>query len=246
MSNNPAQAFLSGIKNKITKEQLKEKAETYLMSSDDMFNTIHSKLYLIAGNIITNYSEADGIQSANYYDDVTQKPKTQLIDAAVEMALDHAGYCLALVPGGKNNRANMSSIRLTSADKKLVSDVVIDFSKVNGDIVRLASETKQGGEIRVWDGGRTLSTDMTGLLIVKGDVTVEADFTGLILASGKVTVNGNHEMKADSILVGNLLEYVKTDEELAKLFYALNGAVKYDSTKLEECIAYQNWERNAE
>ena len=83
------------------------------------------------------------------------------------------------------------------------------------------------------------------MLICDGDVTVSADFTGLILANGKVTVNGDRDLKYDMILVGNLLEYIKTDDELAKLFRALNGRGAQNDTMLEQCVYYQNWEKNA-
>ena len=66
------------------------------------------------------------------------------------------------------------------------------------------------------------------------------------MAKGKVTANNNKNLTADIIMTGKLMEFIKSDKDLSKIFHALNGTVKQDSTNLSECISYQNWKRNEE
>ncbi len=229
------------------KEDLRTKAITYLAATN-LTNTFFSgNLYLIAGNILYNYDATngkDGMQSANYYDG--SDPNAELLADGKKMALNYLGNCLTLLPGGSAGRD--SNIRLEADDftsRALVATKIIDFSNLTSNITRTALETNTAGSIIVSKGDYVVGSDTTGLLICDGDVTVSADFTGLILANGKVTVNGDRDLKYDMILVGNLLEYIKTDDELSKLFWALNGRGAQNDTMLEQCVYYQNWEKNA-
>lgn len=227
------------------REQVAERAKTYLASTDMKNDRFSGNLYLIAGNIVYNYdatNAAEGVQSANYYDG-SGKPKQDLLEDGKKMALNYLGRCKTLLSSGSTGREN--DIRLHEDEEALVASKIIDFSKVTGTIDKTDSES--GGRFTVVNGDYVIrnGTNQKGIVVAKGNVTVEADFTGLIIAGGKVTVVGNRTLKYDMILSGNLLEFAKTDEELAKIFWSLNGAVTQDPTALEQCISYQNWEKNA-
>lgn len=100
--------------------------------------------------------------------------------------------------------------------------------------------------MRICKGDYTVSSNMTGLLIVDGDVTVSSDFTGLILATRKVNVaNTGLKLQSDMVTVGKLFDYIRTDEALSSLFRDLNGTLKKRPSDLAECISYQNWVKNS-
>lgn len=223
------------------KEELDERARTYISTSDENGMKLSPNLYLIAGNIIHNYYAGSGssIQNDNYYDN-SGKPKSELLEDGKKIGLEYVGRQLTLLASGATG-----SMRLAEGADALVKDRIIDFDKVQaaGRIDRADAES--GGHVLVEPGDYTVDTSDKGIIISDGDVTVQADFTGLILAKGKVTTVGNRDLKADIILTGKLLEMVKKDNELAELFRALNGSVKQNPTNLSECISYQNWEKNA-
>jgi hypothetical protein len=232
------------------REQINEKAKSYLVSTDMTNTKFSGNLYLIAGNVVYNYAATggtSGMQTANYYDSTTQKPKTDLLADGKKMALNYLGFCRTLLASGSTGRD--SDIRLNSSDLPLVSDVIIDYSKLSSNIEKWVSAAgKSNVHIMVSNGDYVVGSDDTGLIIVNGNVEVKnADFTGLILANGTVTVNGNCKMTADAVLLNDILEQIKTDpalEEIAKLFRALNGTSTQSATDLEKCISYQNWEKN--
>lgn len=232
-----------------SKEQIFERAKTYLVSTDVTNTRFSGNMYLIAGNVVYNYEATggtSGLQTANYYDNATQKPVSDLLADGKKMALNYLGNCLTLLPSGSTGRE--SDIRLNAADDPLVSGVIIDYSKLTSDISKMVSTSVEPhAHIQVKNGDYTIGTEDKGLIIVNGDVTVEANFTGLILASGKVTVNGNWNLTADMVMVGDILEQIKTDPNLAdiaELFRALNGTSKQNATDLEKCVYYENWDRN--
>ncbi len=232
-----------------TTEQLSEKAKTYLVSTDLTNMKFSANLYLIAGNIVYNYEAtggSNGLQTANYYDSTTQKPAAELLADGKKMALNYLGNCLTLLPSGSSGRD--ANIRLDASDSPLVSGVIIDYSKLTADITKdVTTSVEPNAKIWVKKGDYTVGTKASGLIIADGDVTVQADFTGLILTNGKVTVNGNYTLKADMVMLGEILEQIRTDpafEQIAKLFRALNGTSKQNATDLEKCVYYQNWERN--
>lgn len=124
-------------------------------------------------------------------------------------------------------------------------------------------------DLMVVDTTDTTQTGVNGLIVTKGDVIIDAPFRGLIIAGGKVTVNTTENakapaafegliiaqkkvevtrdavMKANIVMINEILEYVKHDEGLAEIFNALNGTVSEDETALEKCITYQNWRKEA-
>ena len=51
-------------------------------------------------------------------------------------------------------------------------------------------------------------------------------------------------MKANIVILSELLDYIKADPELSKIFKAFNGKVSEDPTELEQCITYQNWKKD--
>ena len=78
------------------------------------------------------------------------------------------------------------------------------------------------------------------------EVEVSNDFTGLILSAGKVTVRhaSNPVLKSDMILLDQIMEYVKTDPDLSKLFKGLNGTLTDNPTDAARCISFDGWKKN--
>ncbi len=232
------------------REQINEKAKSYLVSTDMTNTKFSGNLYLIAGNVVYNYAATggtSGMQTANYYDSTTQKPKTDLLADGKKMALNYLGFCRTLLASGSTGRD--SDIRLNSSDLPLVSDVIIDYSKMTTNIKKRVTAAGTDAYIVVNNSDYVVDSNDAGLIIVNGNVEVKdgVNFTGLILANGTVTVNGNCTMTADAVLLNDILEQIKTDpalEEIAKLFRALNGTSTQSATDLEKCISYQNWEKN--
>lgn len=230
-------------------EQLAEKAQSYLISTNMGNSSFSGNMYLIAGNIVYNYEATDGtgMQSANYYNS-SGKPQSALLDDGKKMALNYLGKCLTLLSSGSTGRSD--DIRLGTSDytddNKLVSGKILDVAEINNltNAVTTKDDSATGGRITIVKGNHTISSDSKGIVIATGNVTVNADFTGLILTTGQVTVTGNHTLKADMVLVGKLLDIIKKDEDLCKIFKALNGGYTQDTTKLEECVSYQNWQKN--
>lgn len=239
------------------KEELREKGKVYI-SNEDLGIKFDQTLYLLAGNVMNNYysESGTGLQTANYFG-TNQKASQSLLDEGKRMGQNYVGCQLGLTPA-KNTTGAM---RLPSVDadgnpvvtEPMVASTILDFgnTKFNEkvpDALLVKGPDKTGvenGTIYVSKGDYTVSSAMTGLLIVNGDVTVRSDFTGLILATGKVTVDsGNLKLKSDMILVGKLFDYIRTDEDLVPLFRELNGTLKTRPSNLAECVSYQNWSKN--
>ncbi|MCH5252315.1 MAG: hypothetical protein J1F22_05015 [Lachnospiraceae bacterium] len=251
------------------KEDLEERATTYISTTDDSGMKLSPNLFLIAGNIIHNYYDANGssiVPDANnsdttaqsYYDDAGNVNEALLKDGN-KIGKEYVSRQLSLLAS-----ETTTSMRLSGNDKKdpLVAERIIDFDKVKA--AAPVDKTESGVRIHVepnsinnyqldetvakgiyiYGGNVTVKGNFTGLLIAGGNVTVENDFTGLILAGGEVTTVGDRDLKADVILTGDLLEVVKKDDVLASFFQGLNGSAKQDPTKLSECISYQNWVKN--
>lgn len=233
-----------------SREQLAEKAQSYLLSSDMGNSSFSGNMYLIAGNIVYNYQATNGslgMQSANYYD-ASGKPQTALLEDGKKMALNYLGRCLTLLSSGSEGRTG--DIRLNAMDyaneNKLVSGKILDVAEINNltSAITTKDDSSTGGRITIAKGNYEIGSDAKGIVIATGNVTVNADFTGLILTTGEVKVTGNHTLKADMVLVGNLLEVIKNDKDLCKIFKALNGGNTQDPTKLEKCVSYQDWKKN--
>lgn len=222
------------------KELMDERAKTYIATTDSTGMKLSPNLYLIAGNIIHNYYATGGssLQADNYYDS-TGKPKAELLADGNKIGQNYVGMQLSLLAS-----ESTGSMRLAEDAQALVADRIIDFSKVTGTISKTDSAT--GGRIHVVPGDYVVDGSITkGIIIAGGNVEVQSDFQGLILAKGKVTtVGGNRNLKYDMVLVGNLLEMAKQDEDLADIFYGMNGSLVKNPTNLSQCIYYQNWQKN--
>lgn len=236
------------------KSLLDERAKAYISTSDASGMKLSPNLFLIAGNIIHNYYAASGSgkQQPNYYDN-TGKPKQDLLDDGKRIGKSYVGMQLTLLPSGVSENypdgttpaTPPDSMRLAEGVKPLVEGRIIDFSKLTGVIDK--TDSKSGGRVYATPGDYTVDGSISkGIIISGGNVEVTGDFTGLILAKGKVTANNNKNLTADIIMTGKLMEFIKSDKDLSKIFHALNGTVKQDSTNLSECISYQNWKRNEE
>ncbi len=234
----------------INQEELQKKAKVYI-SDQDLNIKFDQMLYLVAGNVMNNYYNADGapLQKATYFGD-NQQPESRLLEEGQRIGQKYVGYQLGLTPS-KNTTGVM---RLSPTAPRLVSETIVNFqdpdfkSKVTeAETVKTEADTGVSGAVlRICKGDYTVSSAMKGLLVADGDVTVSADFTGLILATGKVSVaNTGIKMQSDMVTVGKLFDYIRTDEALSPLFRDLNGTLKKRPGDLAECIGYQNWVKNS-
>lgn len=234
----------------INQEELRKKAKVYI-SDKDLNIKFDQMLYLVAGNVINNYYNANGapLQKATYFGN-GQEPESQLLEEGQRIGQKYVGYQMGLTPS-KNTAGNM---RLSPAAPWLVSETIVDFQNptfkdkvTEAETVKTEADTGVSGAVlRICKGDYTVSSNMTGLLIVDGDVTVSSDFTGLILATGKVNVaNTGLKLQSDMVTVGKLFDYIRTDEALSSLFRDLNGTLKKRPSDLAECISYQNWVKNS-
>lgn len=240
----------------VNKEELQKKGKVYI-SDKDLNIKFDPMLYLVAGNVINNYYNANGtsLQKATYFGD-NQQPELRLLEEGQRIGQKYVGYQLGLTPS-KNTEGNM---RLSSEEPppRLVSETIVNFQDsefkkkvTEAETVKTEADTGVSGAVlRICKGDYTVPSEMggmKGLLVVDGDVTVSADFTGLILATGKVTVADNNsiKMQSDMVTVGKLFDYIRTDEALSSLFRDLNGTLKKRPSDLAECISYQNWVKNS-
>ena len=255
------------------KDQLKDKAKTYLRATN-MNATFSPNLYLLAGYIAYNYEATgagQGIQSPQYFTDGDNgKPKAELLEDARSAVKSYYAYCMSLTPSWSET----GRIKDTKDEERLVAGRILedladpsvwDISKVerntsdrtkvmveavSGDYSTgtLMNTAVSGDNVRgiiVATGNVTVDADFRGLVIAGGDVTVEeADFDGLILAKGNVSVTRDQELTANIVVLSELLDHIKSDPELSKIFKALNGKTTEDPTDLEQCIGYQNWQKD--
>lgn len=255
------------------KDQLKDKAQTYLRATN-MSATFSPNLYLLAGYIAYNYDATgagQGIQSPKYFTDGDNgKPKAELLEDARGAVKTYYAYCMSLTPSWSET----GRIKDTKDEERLVAGRVLedladtsvwDISKVerntsdrakimveavNGDYSTgtLMNTAIHGDKVRgivVATGNVTVDAGFRGLVIAGGDVTVEeADFDGLILAKGNVSVKSDRKLTANIVVLSELLDHIKSDPELSKIFKALNGKTTDDPTELEQCIGYQNWHKD--
>lgn len=246
------------------KEMLRDRAETYISTTDNDGMKLGAQLYLIAGNIIHNYYAASGEpakQEANYFDGAGNPNAAMLRDGQTKMK-NYLGKQLSLVNSGYT-----SDMKLTEPDgsekpicryellpdslkSELVKDRIIDFDAVNADsgiMPVIRDNTAAGGTLYITPGDYTVDgTIDKGLIISGGDVTVNRSFEGLIIAKGTVSVNGsNIKLKSNLMMVGALLEMARNDASLSKYFIGLKTLDKR-SVNVAECIRYENWERDNE
>lgn len=234
---------------------LRDRAETYISTSDNEGMKLGAQLYLIAGNIIHNYYSTTGKsvkQDANYFDGTGAPNEGMLLDGQKKMQ-NYLGKQLTLVNSGYKTGMNTRYELLTGAQKKeLVRDEIVDFDAINADsslmnIQKNNTDTAVGGTLFITPGDYTVDGSITkGLIISGGTVTVNRDFEGLILAKDKVIVSGsNINLVSNASLVGSLMDMVEKDPDLAKYFHKLKKEEK-DDTSVADCISYENWKRDSE
>lgn len=239
---------------------LKKRGEIYISDQDAAGLKISPALYLVAGNIVDNYKNGTSLslKEANYFkNDGT--PKEGLLKDGFQQGSEYVGLITSLVPG-----RSTGSMRLTEAEKKeesglLVSSQIVDNSKLTTEKTVDVPDNYTGGisgvQIQLMPSGTSdgAGTDGATVTISKGlviagkgvNVKVSRDFTGLILSSGKVTMTASApSMTADPVLVDQILEYIKTDKELSKLFYGFSGVLTNNPTQMNECVSYDNWKKN--
>lgn len=242
------------------REMLKDRAETYISTTDNDGMKLGAHLYLIAGNIIHNFYAASGEpakQEANYFDGAGNPNAVMLSDGRTRMQ-NYLGKQLALVNSGytsdmedsSGNKVYRYELLKSDLQKELVKDRIIDFDAIDADVgimpvTRTHAET--GGKLYITNGDYVVDgTIEKGLIISGGNVQVNRSFEGLIIAKGTVTVNGsNIQLKSNLLMVGALLEMVRNDASLSKYFRELKTFDKR-SVNVAECIRYENWERDNE
>lgn len=236
------------------REMLDERAQVYISALDNSGMKIDPSLYLIAGNIVHNYLEQSGSsllakgQNADYYDN-TGNPKPELLLDGKNKGCDYVGLQRTLLTAGSTG-----AMRLDDSEEPLVSGRIIDTTKLGAarteDVPAQFIPGTTKAEIQIIPpSAGTASVEIdTGLVIAGENVEVEVykDFTGLILSAGKVTIRhaSNPTLKADMILLGQIMEYIKTKPELADIFKGLNGTLTDNPTDAARCISYDGWKKN--
>jgi hypothetical protein len=231
---------------------LSERAKVYISGTDMSGLKLSPTLFLAAGNIIQNYNDTSGsiAKNGDEYFDGSGNPKEDLLRDGRTMGCEYVGLQKSLIASGSTG-----SMRLDDSEEPLVSGTIIDSSKIaSSDTKSVPAEytpDTTGAKIQIIKAGSgetEVSIDK-GLVIAGEDVNVkvEKNFTGLILSAGKVTIpqNMNLNMKADSVLIKQIMEYIKSDSYLSSLFPALSGTLTNNPTDTTECVSYSNWVKNS-
>lgn len=256
-------------------ERMRTKADAYLLEPNlntTFSPSLYLLAGYVAKNYETgalespDYLEKNGSQKG--------KPIQSLLDDGRRMANAYYSYCRSLTASYPNPSGSGIADRIEGDTEKLVAEKLLDMSKLDVSKVGLNPDAGSGADpakplvyvrddcttdslgemdfsqkgikgILVAKGDVTVNKSFRGLIIAGGDVTVEEDFDGLIIAEGKVDVVRDSTLTANIIVVGELLEHVKKDPGLSEIFNSLNGAATDDATKLEQCIGYQNWVKDA-
>lgn len=232
------------------RQELDDRAQTYISTTDLEGMKLSANLYLIAGNIIHNYYSSNGHsekQDANYFDS-SGDPNKEILNDGNRKMQNYLGKQLALVNSGFKSSMNSYRYELldSSYQKELVEDVIIDFNKVDADGSVSKYDPETGGTIYITSGDYEVNGSITkGLIVSGGDVTVTKPFEGLIIARGKVMVSGpDLQLEANISMLNDLLDIVKKDSGLSKYFRGLNDD-EDKSVYVAECINYENWSRNS-
>lgn len=224
------------------KEQLDERAQSYISTTDNTGMKLSPNLYLIAANIIHNYYATNGssFQVQNYFDDKTGKPNSELLQDGRDYGWQYVGRQKTLLPSGG------TSMRMDKVADPLVTTKIIDVSAIPGREGEYTDDKgKIPGAITIKSGNYTVdSSTKSGIVVVDGNVTVTSDFKGLILASGTVTVTGTTVLVSDMVTVDKLLQFAAENKDLTEIFRGFDKNGPESSSDLSQCIAYKNWSRN--
>lgn len=235
------------------RELLDVRAKSYIRDLDGAGMKLDPALYLIAGNIVHNYNAESGSsllkkeQSEDYFDS-SGNPKEELLTDGRKKGCDYVGLQRTLLTAGSTG-----SMRLTDTEDPLVSGRIIDTTKLETKIVNVPDEYTAGiSGVKIQmiaSGVGEKEVEIQKGLVIAGegvDVWVKSDFTGLILSAGKVTIPhaADPDLKADTITVGQIMEYIRSNEELCAIFKGLNGTLTDNPTDMAECVTYYNWKKN--
>lgn len=237
------------------KELLDERADAYISDLDGSGMKISPHLYLIAGNIVNNYNKQSGSsllakgQDNDYF--AGSSPKNELLMDGRRQGYDYVGFQRTLLAAGSTG-----SMRLDASESPLVSGRILETGEITTDIKSVPAEFTPGlsdAKIQLIanSSGKVSVAIDKGLVIAGEGVEVEvgenfSTFTGLILSAGKVTIRhaSNPTLKADMVLIDQIMEYIKSEPDLAKLFKGLNGQLTDNPTEAARCISYDNWKKN--
>lgn len=235
------------------RELLDERADVYISDSDGSGMKISPSLYLIAGNIVNNYLKQSGSsllakgQDSDYFTN-SGVPKAELLMDGKKQGYDYVGLQRTLLTAGSTG-----SMRLDASENPLVSGRILETGEITTRTVDVPTEFipgSSGAKIQmIASSSGTVSVEIDKGLVIAGedvDVEVYKNFTGLILSAGKVTIRhaSNPNLKADMVLIDQIMEYIKSDPDLAKLFKGLNGQLTDNPTEAARCISYDNWKKN--
>lgn len=235
------------------RDLLDERADAYISDQDGSGMKLSPHLYLIAGNIVNNYNKQSGSsllakgQDNDYFTN-SGAPKNELLMDGRKQGYDYVGYQRTLLTAGSTG-----SMRLDDSEAPLVSGRILETGDITTRTVSVPAEFIPGsGSAKIQmiasSSGTVGVTIDKGLVIAGEDVEVEVsnNFTGLILSAGKVTIRhaSNPTLKADMVLIDQIMEYIKSDPDLSKLFKGLNGQLTDNPTEAARCISYDNWKKN--
>lgn len=242
-------------------QQMAERSKVYISGENCDGLKIDPAFYLIAGNIVKNYSSVNETLESNYFD-ASGSPGSQMLQDGIKQGCQYVGLQKTLLESGSTG-----SMRMSDADKnsKLVAHRIVDgsvLSNVAGslgldadgiariDVPAKYSAGETGVKIQMVPGRsseKTVTAIENGLVIAGENVTVNvpANFKGLILSCGKVSVGLTPvKMNADMVMVEQIFEYIKTRSDLSGIFYGLNGTLSDNPTDISECVSYENWKKN--
>lgn len=240
------------------KELLDERADVYISDSDSSGMKISPHLYLIAGNIVNNYSKQSGSsllakgQDNDYFSN-SGTPKNELLTDGRRQGYDYVGFQRTLLASGSTGSMRLDDSENTSVSGRLVSGRILETGDITTRTVDVPAEFTSGSggakiQMIASSSGTVPVTIDRGLVIAGEGVEVEVsnNFTGLILSAGKVTIRhaSNPTLKADMVLMDQIMEYIKSDPDLAKIFKGFNGQLTDNPTEAARCISYDNWTKN--
>ncbi len=241
------------------KELINDRGSVYITPLNSNELMLSPSLYLIAGNIINNYSNtytgnaSNTFQSANYYDDAGNVNINAVLDSQKKME-NYLGRQLTLLNSGYQSGWARRYENLPDDQKKqLVRDTILsdEIDNTSNTFPVTYPKTENLGplekpKIYIVDGDYTLDGTAIeeGIVVCGGNVHITSNFKGLILARGEVdAANPTLLEEADIKLVGELMTVIRENEYLAKFFadYVKDGE---NSVNVADCIHYENWEKN--
>lgn len=251
------------------KDYLDDRAQSYIATLDGSMK-ISPALYLIAGNIVSDYYSNTGAQiqhSPNYFEgtDVeNMHPVAQLLNDGQSKMRNYLGLQMTLLSSGSENVADVRGMLDDKTKKELVKNVVLNIIDTSGKPEEDDNEFSKDGnplpdlvdsvpgysdwKIVCHNDNYTIPPSMNkGIILCAKNVTVSSDFEGLIIAGGKVSVTSAGSYKANPAVVGDILDIIKNrrDKDWWKYFRCLDDREKRPAN-VAECISYEEWERNSD